>query len=266
MMLIIHLKILEDKNSQMLLSNVVHPRLRAAAGAVLMRHLDGGIQMNNVTEKEVSDGQAEALGLANPIVANEASDSTGAEGGKKRKGPKQPKSKPTAQKNAGDAVPATPAETPDQAATNADDGTQAVKGEPGKPDNDVLTSYPNLAAWPVSCGPAPLPTHILTARALGMGAGTKRELAVAAYLRDDAGQFTLVQVAEALRAVLGGEFNVQRNVANNLQSGGLVKINKATVENGTSYRLELTEKGEAKVKKWLAENEPSQKDRLKSTT
>jgi hypothetical protein len=111
-----------------------------------------------------------------------------------------------------------------------------------------------LAAWTVSAGPAPLRTHILTARALGMGAGTKRELAVAAYLRDEANQFTLSKVAEALRAVLGGEFNVQRNVVNGLQAGGLVKINKVTAEDGTSYRLELTAKGEARVNKWLAEH------------
>ncbi len=87
-----------------------------------------------------------------------------------------------------------------------------------------------------------------------MGAGTKRELAVAAYLRDQASQYTLVQVAEALRAVLGGEFNVQRNVVNGLHAGGLVKISKITTEGiGTSFRLELTHQGEEKVKAWLAE-------------
>jgi hypothetical protein len=55
-----------------------------------------------------------------------------------------------------------------------------------------------------------------------MGPGTKRELAVAAYLRDEAGQYTLIRVAEALRAVLGGEFNVQRNVVKTLDAHGLV--------------------------------------------
>jgi hypothetical protein len=126
------------------------------------------------------------------------------------------------------------------------------KGEPSSPPDDPLASYPNLAAWPVSAGPAPLPAHILAARAVGMGPGTKRELAVAAYLREDAGQFTLVQVAEALRAVLGGEFNVQRNVVKGLEADGLVKLNKVTTEGvGTSYHLQLTAAGETQVKKWL---------------
>jgi hypothetical protein len=86
-----------------------------------------------------------------------------------------------------------------------------------------------------------------------MGPGTKRELAVAAYLRDEASQHTLVQVAEALGAVLGGEFNVQRNVVKGLETDGLVTLNKVTTAGvGTSFRLELTPQGQAKVDKWLA--------------
>jgi hypothetical protein len=224
--------------------------------------------MTTITDNETVTGEAETTGKAEVPAqqAAEASkvDGRGAQDGKKRKGSKQPKGKPAAENNAADAVLAPAAEVSDQAASA--EGRQVGKGEPGKPADEVLASYPNLAAWPVSAGPVPLQTHILTARALGMGAGTKRELAVAAYLRDEASQFTLVQVGEALRAVLGGEFNVQRNVANSLQSGGLVKINKVTVDEGTSYRLELTAKGEAKVNKWLVEHEPSGPDRPKSTT
>jgi hypothetical protein len=88
-----------------------------------------------------------------------------------------------------------------------------------------------------------------------MGPGTKRELAVAAHLRDEASQFTLVQVAEALRAVLGGELNVQRNVVKGLEADALVKLDKVTTEGvGTSFHLELTAKGQAEVNRWLADH------------
>jgi hypothetical protein len=214
--------------------------------------------MTHIAETESLNGEAEAAAQASPVVhqPNEASnaDRTATEGGKRRKGQKQPKSKPAAENKAADIVLAPADEMADQAGGNAE-GAQAGKEELGKPADDVLTSYPNLAAWPANAGPVPLQTHLLTARALGMGAGTKRELAVAAYLRDEAGQFTLTTVAEALRAVLGGEFNVQRNVANSLQSGGFVKVTKGTTEGGASYHLELTEKGQAKVNEGLAERE-----------
>ncbi len=76
---------------------------------------------------------------------------------------------------------------------------------------------------------------------------------MAAYLRDEASQHTLIQVAEALRAVLGGEFNVQRNVVKGLETAGLVRLNKVTTDGvGTSFRLELTPQGQAKADKWLA--------------
>jgi hypothetical protein len=170
-------------------------------------------------------------------------------GGKKRKAPKQPKAKKvTAAEKDGSAAGA-PAEP-----VAAEQARKAEQGGPATSADDVLVSYPNLAAWPESAGPAPLPAHILTARALGMGPGTKRELAVAAYLRDEAGQYTLIRVAEALRAVLGGEFNVQRNVVKGLEADGLVKLNKVTIEGvGTSFHLELTAAGEKKVTAWMAE-------------
>jgi hypothetical protein len=177
------------------------------------------------------------------------------EGGKRRKVPKQPKAKKVAAAESNESSVSVAGGA--TAETAADE--RAGKSEQGGPTNaadDVLAAYPNLQAWPESAGPAPLPMHILTARALGMGPGTKRELAVAAYLRDEAGQFTLVQVAEALRAVLGGEFNVQRNVVKGLEADGLAKLSKITTEVvGTAFHLELTAVGETKVSKWLAERE-----------
>jgi hypothetical protein len=159
----------------------------------------------------------------------------------------------------GQAVTVQPEQPPPPAEAAGKPKSKAARkeaaGEAGKPADDVLGSYPNLGGWPANAGPVPSSKRILTARALGMGAGTKRELAVAAYLRDEANGFALSNVAEAVRAVLGGEYNVQRNVATGLEAAGLAKINKVMVEGaGTSFRLELTAKGEAKVETWLAEH------------
>jgi hypothetical protein len=168
-------------------------------------------------------------------------------GGKKRKAPKQPKTKSVgAAENDGGGSPVAAGATAEVAADE-----QAGKSEEGGATSAAdyaLAAYRNLGAWPESAGP------------------TKRELAVAAYLRDEAGQFTLIQVAEALRAVLGGEFNVQRNVVKGLEADGLVKINKVTIEGvGTSFHLELTAAGEAKVNEWLVEHQGARPDATKPT-
>ena len=176
-------------------------------------------------------------------------------GSKRRKATKQPTAKHETQGDSdpGSGVQAVVATPPTSKKPGDQQASKLMLSEQHGAAKGVLASYPNLAAWPTSAGPAPLPAHILTARALGMGPGTKRELAVAAYLRADAGQFTLIQVAEALRAVLGGEFNVQRNVVKTLEADGLVKVNKVITEGtGTSLHLELTAAGETRVREWLA--------------
>jgi hypothetical protein len=212
-------------------------------------------QMTNIRDDEFDAAhgegdavvQTEAAGEQPALAESTAADDGEKKGSRKRKTPKHSKTKKE-----------TAAETDTGAgalggSTETAERSKDEQAKPDKPSDDVLASYPNLAAWPASAGPAPLSAHILTAPALGMGAGTKRELAVAAYLRDEAGQFTLVQVAEALRAVLGGEFNVQRNVVKGLEADGLAKLSKVTTEGvGTSFRLELTPQGQDKVNRWLA--------------
>jgi hypothetical protein len=199
--------------------------------------------------KESAVVRAEAS--AGPPTSSDPPDIDDDKGGKKRKAPKAPKAKnvTAAEKDGGYAGATVETALNEQARESEQGGANYAA-------DDVLASYPNLGAWPVSAGPAPLPAHISIARALGMGPGTKRELAVAAYLRDDAGQYTLIQVADALRAVLGGEFNVQRNVVKGLEADGLVKLNKVTTEGvGTSFHLELTSAGAAQLKKWLAQRD-----------
>jgi hypothetical protein len=186
-------------------------------------------------------------------------------GGKKRKAPKHPKTKvATGAESEGSSGPVAAGAGAEMATDER--LAESQEGGPTKAADDVLASYPNLSAWPTGAGPAPLPAHILAARALGMGPGTKRELAVAAYLRCEAAQFTLIQVAEALRAVLGGELNVQRNVVKGLKADGLVELNKVTIEGvGTSFHLELTQEGETKVNKWLAEHQDAGPEAAKPT-
>jgi hypothetical protein len=208
--------------------------------------------MTNVrAEESHAAGESNTMVQEQPNLAESAAVDAEKKSNKGRKAPKQSKSKneTTAVGATGDGTVA-PSATVQTAKKSKD--KQPEKDEPSSPPDDPLASYPNLAAWPPSAGPAPLPAHILTARALGMGPGTKRELAVAAYLRDEASQHTLVQVAEALRAVLGGEFNVQRNVVKGLETDGLVRLNKITTEGvGTSFHLQLMPQGQAKVDKWL---------------
>ncbi len=134
--------------------------------------------------------------------------------------------------------------------------TKKAKASPkAKPVDDILGSYPKLKSWPTKCGEAPSRDLIIMARGLAVGRpGTKRELAVAAYLRDCAGSFNTQLVAAALQHVVGGTFNPMLNVVNrDVCSGmGLGKVIKAKVEGGTSYRLELNAKGRARVAKFMA--------------
>jgi hypothetical protein len=76
--------------------------------------------------------------------------------------------------------------------------------------------FPNLEAWPRDkAGPPPSRDNIIAARALlGGNQSSKRELAVAAYLRPDALKYHTGQVALALQLVRGGSFNPLLNVVN----------------------------------------------------
>jgi hypothetical protein len=120
----------------------------------------------------------------------------------------------------------------------------------------IMGSYPNLKKWPKACGAAPSRELILTARALAVGRdGSKRELATAAYLRPDAGQYHTGLVAAALQVVLGGKFNPIMNAVNHTLYRSMQVINpviKAKVDGGTSYRIELNGKGKAKVARYMA--------------
>lgn len=129
-----------------------------------------------------------------------------------------------------------------------------------KPEGDAyLGAYPKLKAWPKAAGAAPTRMHIVMARALlnsPRAAGSKRELAIAAYLRDDAASVNTHLVAKALADVVGGTLNPLLNVVNRDVAGAnglnLGKCIKAKVEGGTSYRLELNARGKARVAKYLA--------------
>ena len=148
-----------------------------------------------------------------------------------------------------------------KAKAKAKAGTSKQAAKPAKAKADVdpyLGSYPQLKQWPKAAGLPPTRDHIITARALGVGRpGTKRELAVAAYLRDDAGLYHTGVIAAALVRVVGGTFNPMLNVVNRdlYASMGLIKTPlKVKVDGGTSYRLELNSKGVAKVERFKAAN------------
>ena len=132
-----------------------------------------------------------------------------------------------------------------------------AKAKPEKaPIDPIMGNYPKLKAWPAKAGHAPDKVCIASARALlgsPRSAGSKRELAIAAYLRADSGKYHVGLVADALMKVCGGSFNPLLNVINAdiERSMGLGKCIKAKVEGGTSYRLELNAKGKARVAKYL---------------
>ena len=111
--------------------------------------------------------------------------------------------------------------------------------------------YPNMSNWPVdTCGQPPTIFDIKRARVFAMGKpGTKRELAVAAYLRDTAAQYDTKAVAWALQQVIGGAFNPLLNVINAdfVGSAKLGTVIKAKVGNGTAYKLVLNDKAMAKL-------------------
>jgi hypothetical protein len=127
-----------------------------------------------------------------------------------------------------------------------------------KPAGDLYTGpYPQLKAWPKAAGAAPSRDHIIMARALGVGrVGTKRELAVASYLRDDALSYNTGTIAAALQAVVGGTYNTLLNVINRDVCGAmnLGKCIKAKVDGGTAYKLELNARGKTKVERYKLAN------------
>lgn len=106
--------------------------------------------------------------------------------------------------------------------------------------------YPHMANWPSIAGPPPTVDDIITIRGLGkFTAGTKRELALAAYNRECASQYNTKLVAAALAEVMpGSKYNPMHNVANiefetALQYG---KVLKTKVGGGTAYKLQMFEK------------------------
>ncbi len=121
-----------------------------------------------------------------------------------------------------------------------------------------MSAYPRIKAWPAKAGTAPDKVLIASARALlgsSRSAGSKRELAIAAYLRADSGTYAVGLVADALQRVCGGSFNPLLNVINadierNMNLGKCIKA-KVADGKATSYRLELNAKGRARVAKAL---------------
>jgi hypothetical protein len=115
--------------------------------------------------------------------------------------------------------------------------------------------YGNMTAWPQHAGPPPSLDDIITARAMHIGKpGTKRELAIAAYLRECANTVPTGVVAAALQAVLKGDLNPLHNVANadferSLQYGRVIKTK---VGSGTAYKLQLFEKTQQIITEYRA--------------
>jgi hypothetical protein len=136
-------------------------------------------------------------------------------------------------------------------------GKAAAAVKPTANADQWLSSYPNLKKWPKAAGPAPTRLHIATARALNIWrGGTKHELAVAAYCRDDATEYSVKTVAVALQCVLGGVYNPIMNAVNaDIDATyGYGKAHKVKVGTQTAYRVEFSAKGRAKVDKYFAEN------------
>jgi len=127
-----------------------------------------------------------------------------------------------------------------------------------KPGDPYTGSYANLKTWPRDkAGPPPSRDNIIAARALlasNASNGTKRELAVAAYLRPDALKYHTNQVALALQLVCGGSLNPLLNVANRdlERKWKLGRVHKVKIEGGTAYQFRPNETGLRRIEKFKA--------------
>jgi hypothetical protein len=148
--------------------------------------------------------------------------------------------------------------------TNTPVKAKAPKAPKAKVLDAIYGPYGNkLKFWPKAAGPVPTRDQLITARALLAGGrpASKRELAVAAYLRPQAGNYTTHQIGVALSTVFNNAFNEILNVVNielvdthRLCTATKVKITPKGDRTGTSYSLALTPKGEKAVKQWRADH------------
>jgi hypothetical protein len=124
-----------------------------------------------------------------------------------------------------------------------------------KPGDPYTGSY-NLQGWPRDeAGPPPSRDNIIAARALlGSNEPSKRELAVAAYLRSDGLKYHTNQVARALQLVRGGALNPLLNVVNRdlVRKWKLGEVHKVKIEGGTAYQFRPNEAGLRRIEKFKA--------------
>jgi hypothetical protein len=135
---------------------------------------------------------------------------------------------------------------------------------PAKPKDVITGPYAGaLKRWPKAYGPVPTRIELAKARALvGGRAGSKRELAVAAYLRPCAGSYTTGMVAWATKAVFNDTYNPILNVVNaELGADGakLVNVVKTKIhpkghKAGLAYVLTPTKAGQRVIDKFFEAN------------
>jgi hypothetical protein len=144
--------------------------------------------------------------------------------------------------------------------------SKAPKAVAAKVPSDPYVGPFKLKAWPKSAGPAPSRDQLIDAHALLGGKtatlGSKKLLAVAAYLRPTAVEYTTDAVAIALQAacIPGGSRDPKLNVFNHdLGCNGniaaqhrLVDHVKTKVNGGTAYAAVLNKRGAAVVAKYRA--------------
>lgn len=128
------------------------------------------------------------------------------------------------------------------------------------PATDPYTASYNMKAWREKLwGPAPTRDHIVTAHALGATKGfTKQLLAVAAYLRPCAGDYSCVMIGHALEAVCPtGSPDVKLNVVNDRLMGMTPRPVELVTGKGSdgkkSYALSLTEAGQRMLERYKAD-------------
>lgn len=137
----------------------------------------------------------------------------------------------------------------------------AGKAVKAAPQVDPYTASYNMKAWREKLwGPAPTREHIVTAHALGATKGfTKQLLAVAAYLRPCAGDYSCVMIGHALEAVCPtGSPDVKLNVVNDRLLGMTPRPvellpNTKGIDGKKSYALVLTKAGQRMVERYRAD-------------